>query len=121
MREDTPRVEACIEAVSKRFPSIKSTAYFEEVHQHIAPLARDMERELAARDAEIADLRAALAAKAVPDGWKLVPIEPTCEMIDAFHEADDAAFAGGSQHGVGICMAWNAMLDSAPSPAEQEG
>lgn len=70
------------------------------------------------KDAEIAELRAALAAKAVPDGWKLVPVEPTCEMIDAFHEADDAAFAEGSQHGVGICMAWNAMLDAAPSLAE---
>lgn len=52
VKKATPRVDACIEAVSKRFPSLKSTAYFEEVHQHIAPLAREMERE-------IADLRAA--------------------------------------------------------------
>lgn len=60
----TPRVDACIEAVSKRFPSLKSTAYYEDVHQHIAPLARDMERE-------IADLRAALQAQQTfqhPDG-----------------------------------------------------
>lgn len=45
MSVHTPRVDACIEAVSKRFPSLKSTAYFEEIHQHITPLARDLERE----------------------------------------------------------------------------
>lgn len=48
MSTDTPRVDACIEAVSQRFPSLKSTAYFEEVHQHITPLARDLEREMSA-------------------------------------------------------------------------
>lgn len=51
----TPRVSACIEAVMRRFPSDKSTAYFEAVHQELAPLAREMEHE-------IGKLRAALAA-----------------------------------------------------------
>lgn len=51
--DNTPRVSACIEAVIRRFPSDKSTAYFEAVHQELAPLARKMERE-------VTDLRAAL-------------------------------------------------------------
>ena len=34
---------------------------------------------IAARDAEIADLRAALSQQ-VPDGWQIVPKEPTAEM-----------------------------------------
>jgi hypothetical protein len=47
----TPRVEACINAVMRRFPGSSSTSqarYFEEVHQHLAPLARALECELEA-------------------------------------------------------------------------
>jgi hypothetical protein len=43
-----PRVEACIDAVMKRFPGISKAAqarYFEEVQQHLGPLARELERE----------------------------------------------------------------------------
>ncbi|MBV6321975.1 hypothetical protein [Duganella violaceipulchra] len=47
MSAGTPRVDACIEAVSMRFPSLTSTTYFQEVHQYITPLARQMEREVA--------------------------------------------------------------------------
>lgn len=52
---DTPRVSACIEAVMLRYPSDKSTVYFTAVHQELAPLARELERENA-------ELRAVLAA-----------------------------------------------------------
>ncbi|MES2262138.1 MAG: hypothetical protein V4724_26760 [Pseudomonadota bacterium] len=54
-----PRVEACIAAVMQRFPSEKSTAYFTEVHQHLAPLARELEAENMKLKAEVARLRAA--------------------------------------------------------------
>lgn len=46
---DTPRVEACIDAVMKRYPGESKAAlarYFEAVHQELAPLARQIEREL---------------------------------------------------------------------------
>lgn len=42
-----PRVEACIEAVMARHPTIGGRAdqrYFEAVHQELAPLARELER-----------------------------------------------------------------------------
>jgi len=34
--------------------------------------------------ARIAELEAALEARQVPEGWQLVPVEPTEEMISAF-------------------------------------
>lgn len=46
----TPRVEACIDAVMARYPRtgpVSQAKYYEEVHQHLGPLARDLERELA--------------------------------------------------------------------------
>lgn len=45
-----PRVEACIEAVMTKHPTIGGRAdmrYFEAVHQELAPLARELEREVA--------------------------------------------------------------------------
>lgn len=48
---DSPRVEACIAGVMRRFPgqSVTSSArFFEAVHQELAPLARALERELSA-------------------------------------------------------------------------
>ena len=54
MSEPTLRVEACIEAAMKRhgMPRIVGKSarieYFEDVHQDLAPLARELERTLAA-------------------------------------------------------------------------
>lgn len=56
----------------------------------------------------------------IPAGWKLVPIEPTPEMREAFHEAHEQwedgchwkATAAGSPD-----WQWSAMLEAAPSPA----
>ena len=45
---NTPRVEECIGAIMARHPGTSERAlckYFEEVHQVLAPLARDLERE----------------------------------------------------------------------------
>lgn len=56
---DTPRVEACIQDVMRRFPGYSVSAqarYYEEVHQHLSPLARALERELAAAGARIREL-----------------------------------------------------------------
>jgi hypothetical protein len=111
--------------------------------------AQEAANRLERADAEIADLRAALvdadrknleltrvnheqrlqekrleqalAAKAVPDGWKLVPVEPTEEMLYEALKVDDKAYADGSQHGASIGECWDSMLAAAPSPAQQEG
>jgi hypothetical protein len=72
-----PRVEACIDAVMKEFPGTSAAAqarYFEAVHQELAPLARELERENIA-------LRAMLSPAAAKDS-KRVPLEPTPAMLD---------------------------------------
>lgn len=44
----------------------------------------------------------------VPDGWKLVPVEPTKEMWDAYDDAPDD-----------IDSEWHAMLMAAPEASNQ--
>lgn len=41
---DHPRVDCAIDGVMRRFPNA-TKAYYEEVHQHLAPLARELEIE----------------------------------------------------------------------------
>lgn len=50
-----------------------------------------------------------------PEGWKLVPIEPTREMIRA------GAFAGTDTFNAPPADAYVAMLAAAPTPTAQEG
>lgn len=58
--------------------------------------------------------RAQLAATAgVPDGWRLVPVEPTKEMIEAAFMSEDVAFDSRSI----VITDYRAMLAAAPSPA----
>ena len=54
-------------------------------------------------------------APAVPQGWKLVPVEPTRAMWAAVNKLNDE-MAAGSYDGKGcsIEQAWNCMLDFAP-------
>lgn len=52
-----------------------------------------------------------VTAATVPAGWKLVPVEPTAEMIDAHVEGVQT---GGMQKG------YRAMLAAAPAAPEQE-
>lgn len=59
-----------------------------------------------------------VAAPAVPDGWQLVPVEPTREMCDAFDKSsawEDVDFWEGS---FDLVSGWEAMLSVAPSPPE---
>lgn len=53
-------------------------------------------------------------AQGVPEGWKLVPVEPTPQMRQAFHAAHEE-YEGGS--GVAPDLQWQAMLAAAPLPA----
>ncbi len=61
--------------------------------------------------------------RGVPDGWRLVPIEPTREMVAAAFEARDHvgnALSRAAQNGFasGVMCVYAAMLETAPnSPA----
>jgi hypothetical protein len=53
----------------------------------------------------------------VPDGWKLVPVEPTREMWTAVNKLDDQMAAGNYDgKGCSIEQAWNCLLDASPTP-----
>lgn len=46
---DTPRVDGVIELVMRKYPGLGGASrarYFEAVHQELAPLARELEREV---------------------------------------------------------------------------
>lgn len=64
-----------------------------------------------ARDCGVAvtELFTAAPAPAVPDGWKLVPVEPTSEMQDAML----VAFYKREKHFI-VPELWEAMLAAAP-------
>lgn len=71
--------------------------------------------EIEAAKATLATLRTALAqpVQVEPDGWRLVPVEPTPQMIEAgshcWMMTDDNAESY-----------WNAMLAAAPPPPKRE-
>jgi hypothetical protein len=59
---DTPRVEAVIAQTMRRFPCVSPAAqarYFEAVHQELAPLARELEREVASLKQQLQEAWAA--------------------------------------------------------------
>ena len=69
------------------------------------------------RSAMVAYARAALAAcSVVLAGFKLVPVEPTLEMLTAAGREDDKAFIDGMPHGATAADTWAAMLAAAPTP-----
>ena len=59
-----------------------------------------------------ATLPGAQPAPSVPDGWKLVPIEPTQEMIDHVIDERLDALAAGKDHT--FIDIYKAMLAAAP-------
>lgn len=59
------------------------------------------------------------AGQAVPQGWQMVPAEPTNEMWAAVNKLDDEMYAGSFDgKGCSILQAWRCMLESAPQPPE---
>ena len=62
--------------------------------------------------AEIKRLESAIAARKVPDGWQLVPIEPTVEMMK---EADGVGFhVHTGTWTIDPCDCYTTMLAAAP-------
>lgn len=70
-----------------------------------------LEAEAQALREEVAALRARVV---VPDGYALVPVEPTREMFIAVNKEDDKAYAGGCDHGAQFDWLWEAAIDAAP-------
>ncbi|EMM8498368.1 hypothetical protein ACK2K9_001658 [Pseudomonas aeruginosa] len=73
-----------------------------------------LEAEAQALREEVAALRARVAV--VPDGYALVPVEPTREMFIAINKEDDKAYAGGCHHGAQFEWLWAAAIEAAPRP-----
>lgn len=68
---NAPRVEAVIDAVMERYPGTGPAAqlrYYEAVHQELAPLARDLERETAIQSLSLENIRL-FAARHRQEGW----------------------------------------------------
>lgn len=99
-------------------------------------ILEDPNQEFTASDMEYWDtihdkLKAALsaaqdapaqAAQAVPQGWKLVPVEPTDEMVRSTHHLDLSYMT--TQWAVDRAAVYRAMLAAAPAapqPAAQQG
>ncbi|WP_448679970.1 hypothetical protein [Pseudomonas nicosulfuronedens] len=70
-----------------------------------------LEDENKALRGQVAALRARVV---VPDGYALVPVEPTREMFIAVNKEDDKAYAGGCDHGAQFDWLWTAALEAAP-------
>lgn len=73
-------------------------------------------------DYDVEYIRADLAAQpvAVPEGWKLVPVEPTLEMIAALGWYGDEILAmGHALISSEVAISYKAMLASAPKPEQQ--
>lgn len=109
-----------LEVMRKALEALRDTLEFLNHHskywntgtEHPALVAERGRDTITALRAEIERLEAAEPVS----GWKLVPVEPTLEMLVAAGREDDAAFAGGSTHGARPEDLWAAMLDAAPSP-----
>ena len=70
----------------------------------------EMKRRLPCQDISKWPSPSAQPAPSIPEGWKLVPIEPTPEMIDAAEYVD-----WGDADVRGSCInAWDRMLAAAP-------
>lgn len=79
--------------------------------------ARDQEMYAAGRAVgeENAKHNAAIRG-GVPDGWKLVPVEPTRKMWEAVNKLDDEMAAGAYDgKGASIEQIWACLVDAAPS------
>lgn len=85
--------------------------------------ADDQYPELAVPLVKLSDARAAIqqAAGAVPEGWKLVPVDLTEDMIAAWFRAPMPNFGdrGGSRRDM-WSQSYRAMLAASPSPLGRE-
>ncbi|MDH0154337.1 hypothetical protein [Stutzerimonas stutzeri] len=74
----------------------------------------DLQAATAAFNAAASELIAKAKPAQAPDGWQLVPMEPTQAMREAFHAATERYEDG---YGESPDSQWHAMLRAAPAPS----
>lgn len=74
----------------------------------------DLSAGTAAFNAAASELNAKAKPAQAPDGWQLVPMEPTQAMREAFHAATERYEDG---YGESPDSQWHAMLRAAPAPS----
>ncbi|ELY5941286.1 hypothetical protein SNN83_004459 [Cronobacter malonaticus] len=82
----------------------------------IAEYEQMMEAEQAETDTTSQQFESLAGKAVVPEGWKLVPIEPTPDMREAFHQANEEWEDGGATWSPD--HQWSAMLAAAPEPCK---
>lgn len=82
----------------------------------IAEYEQMMEAEQAQADTTSQQFESRAGKAVVPEGWKLVPIEPTPDMREAFHQANEEWEDGGATWSPD--HQWSAMLAAAPEPCK---
>ncbi|WP_317119735.1 hypothetical protein [Cronobacter malonaticus] len=82
----------------------------------IAEYEQMMEAEQAQADTASQQFESLAGKAVVPQGWKLVPVEPTPDMREAFHQANEEWEEGGAKWSPD--HQWKAMLSAAPEPCK---
>lgn len=107
LREQNTKFQHMLaDVVTKHFTeNIKRSAAQKSMDVYLSEGIRLLEEELEALRARVV----------VPDGYVLVPVEPTRDMFIAVNKEDDKAYAGGCDHGAQFDWLWDAALEAAPS------
>ena len=103
LSESYVRIREAIGAM--RPPSLETDALWSYVEQ----TARDLVAERDQLRSALSTPAKAQPAPVVPDGWKLVPVEPTKEMLASVAWPECAK------------TDWNHMLTASPTPPAQQG
>ncbi|EOW6669324.1 hypothetical protein ACOZZ3_004608 [Cronobacter dublinensis] len=82
----------------------------------IAEYEQMMEAEQAQADTTSQQFESLAGKAVVPEGWKLVPVEPTPDMREAFHQANEEWEEGEAKWSPD--HQWKAMLSAAPEPCK---
>ncbi|WP_213308291.1 hypothetical protein [Paraburkholderia sacchari] len=105
----TPRVEAVIDAMCARFPGASKASqnrYFEAVHQELAPLARELERENRLLREQLSSLEAELRTK-----WFAEPVEWQVRYMGDPRQPGFWARANNADHAKGVYETFASHMD----------
>lgn len=118
-----------IEAIVTKYAPIWDTGpERERIRSALTELAAEYEQKIAGLESEAILSRALserirqLEAERVPKGWKLVPIEPTTEMIDAGRWSeyrDEGDITESYVDDGAVSSVWDSMLAAAQQPKKE--
>lgn len=89
-------------------------------HQHKTSNSKDLRVELQGSNTSQAPAAAVLQSGGIPPGWKLVPVEPTVEMMDAGGAATRRCYQHLNKDEVMCSYVYRHMLAAAPQPPTTE-